>query len=101
MSSLARRLDSDRRRPVMIQPRPLIATSLTCCWTWPIVTTATCHGYASVRRRWRSSWALAVSNVTRVLSELRECGLIETGYATTGTVAEQGLTAVMGPPPLP
>jgi CRP-like cAMP-binding protein len=40
-------------------------------------------------------------SVTRVLSELRERGLIETGYTTIGIVDGQGLTAVMGPPPLP
>jgi CRP-like cAMP-binding protein len=39
--------------------------------------------------------------VTRAFSELRERGLIQTGYATTDIIDEQGLTDVLGPPPLP
>lgn len=101
MSSIARRLDSDRRRLVMVQSRPLIAQVAYLLLDLADrddgdlprvrISQATMAQLLGARRQ----------SVTRVMSELRERGLIETGYATTGIVDEQGLTAVMGPPPLP
>jgi CRP-like cAMP-binding protein len=101
MSSIARRLDNDRRRLVMVQSRPLIAQVAYLLLDLadrddgdlPRVglSQATMAQLLGARRQ----------SVTRVLSELRERGLIQTGYATTDIVDEQGLTDLMGPPPLP
>ena len=101
MSSIARRLDSDRRRLVMVQSRPLIAQVAYLLLDLADrddgglprvgISQATMAQLLGARRQ----------SVTRVMSELRERRLIETGYATTAIIDEQGLTAVMGPPPLP
>jgi CRP-like cAMP-binding protein len=101
MSSIARRLDNDRRRLVMVQSRPLISQVAYLLLDLahrddgklPRVhlSQATMAQLLGARRQ----------SVTRVLSELRERGLIESGYGTTDIVDEPGLRAVMGPPPLP
>jgi CRP-like cAMP-binding protein len=101
MSSIARRLDNDRRRLVMVQSRPLIAQVAYLLLELadrddgdlPRVrlSQATMAELLGARRQ----------SVTRVLAELRERGLIQTGYATTDIVDEQRLTDLMGPPPLP
>jgi CRP-like cAMP-binding protein len=101
MSSIARRLDNDRRRLVMVQSRPLIAQVAYLLLDLadrddgdlPRVrlSQATMAQLLGARRQ----------SVTRVLSEMRERGLIQTGYATTDIVDEQGLTDLMRPSPLP
>lgn len=101
MSSIARRLDNDRRRLVMVQSRPLIAQV-----AYLLLDLAD-HDDGDVPRVRLSQATMAQllgarrQSVTRVFSELRERGLIETGYATTTILDEQGLIEVMGPPPLP
>jgi CRP-like cAMP-binding protein len=101
MSSIARRLDNDRRRLVMVQSRPLIAQVAYLLLDLAErddgelprvrISQATMAQLLGARRQ----------SITRVLSELRERGLIRTGYGTTDVLDEDGLTAVMGPPPLP
>lgn len=101
MSSIARRLDNDRRRLVMVQSRPLIAQVAYLLLDLaeredsdqPEVrlSQATMAQLLGARRQ----------SVTRVLADLRDRGLIETGYGTTVIVDEEGLTELMGPPPLP
>ena len=100
MSSIARRLDNDRRRLVMVQSRPLIAQV-----AYLLLDLAD-HDDEDVPRVRLSQATMAQllgarrQSVTRVFSELRERGLIETGYATTTILDENGLTELMGPSPL-
>jgi CRP-like cAMP-binding protein len=100
MTSIARRLDNDRRRLVMVQSRPLIAQV-----AYLLLDLADRDDDPPRVRLSQATMAQLLGarrqSITRVLSELRERGFIETGYATTDIVDEQGLTALMGPPPLP
>lgn len=100
-SSLARRLDDDRRRLVMVQSRPLIAQV-----AYLLLDLADRDGQGVLQvRLTQATMAQLIGarrqSVTRVFGELRDHGLIQTGYATTDILDEQGLAALMGPPPVP
>ncbi len=101
MTSIARRLDDDRRRLVVVTSRPLIAqvayllldmqeedTSGRCVARLSHTTIAHLLG---ARRQ----------SVTRVVRELRRRGFIETGYGRTELLDRDGLREVMGRDPLP
>jgi len=101
MTSIARRLDDDRRRLVVVTSRPLIAqvayllldlqetdSSGQCVARLSHTTIAHLLG---ARRQ----------SVTRVVRELRDRGLIETGYGHTRLLDLDGLREVMGREPLP
>ncbi len=101
MTSIARRLDDDRRRLVVVTSRPLIAqvayllldlqekdASGRCVAQLSHTTIAHLLG---ARRQ----------SVTRVVRELRDRGLVETGYGVTVLLDLHGLADVMGPDPLP
>jgi CRP-like cAMP-binding protein len=101
MTSIARRLDDDRRRLVVITCKPLIAQVayllITMCETdgtgQPVARLS--HGTIAhllgARRQ----------SVTRVVAELRAQGLIETRYGVTLLRDPPGLRALMGDDPLP
>jgi len=101
MTSIARRLDDDRRRLVVVTSRPLIAqvayllldlkegdVGERCVARLSHTTIAHLLG---ARRQ----------SVTRVVRELRDGGLIQTGYGVVELLDLDGLAAVMGPDPLP
>ncbi len=101
MTSIARRLDDDRRRLVVVTSRPLIAqvayllldlqekdASGRCVARLSHTTIAHLLG---ARRQ----------SVTRVVSELRDRGLVQTGYGLTELLDLHGLAEVMGRHPLP
>jgi CRP-like cAMP-binding protein len=101
MTSIARRLDDDRRRLVVVTSRPLMAqvayllldlqerdSAQRCVARLSHTTIAHLLG---ARRQ----------SVTRVVGELRERGLIETGYGVIELLDLEGLADVMGPDPLP
>jgi CRP-like cAMP-binding protein len=101
MTSIARRLDDDRRRLVVITSKPLIAqvayllldlgeldNSGQCIVRLSHTTMANLLG---ARRQ----------SVTRVMAELRQQGLISTRYGVTVVEDPDGLHEVMGHQPLP
>ncbi len=101
MTSIARRLDDDRRRLVVITSKPLIAqvayllldlaeldNSGQCIVRLSHTTIANLLG---ARRQ----------SVTRVMAELRQQGLISTGYGVTVVEDPDGLRECMGHEPLP
>jgi CRP-like cAMP-binding protein len=101
MTSIARRLDDDRRRLVVVTTRPLIAQVAYLLLDLaepgpdnrPVVRLShtTLAHLIGARRQ----------SVTRALGELREKGLVTTGYGVTEIDDEDGLRGVMGDDPLP
>lgn len=102
MSSIARRLDNDRRRLVMVQSRPLLAQ--VAYLLLDLAEREEIDDQPEVRLSHATMAQLLGArrqSITRVLADLRDRGLIETGYGTTVIVDETGLADLMGPPPLP
>ena len=101
MTSIARRLDDDRRRLVVITCKPLMAQVAylltTMCETdhdgSPVVKLShtTMAHLLGVRRQ----------SVSRVVAHLRAQGLVHTRYGVTLLVDPEGLRRVMGEEPLP
>jgi CRP-like cAMP-binding protein len=101
MTSIARRLDEDRRRLVVVTSKPLIAqvayllldlaeTDMTGRPAARLSHTTMAHLLGARRQ-----------SVTRVVGELRERGLVETSYGSTLILDTDGLRDVMGREPLP
>jgi CRP-like cAMP-binding protein len=101
MTSIARRLDDDRRRLVVVTSKPLIAqvayllldlaeTDLDDRPVARLSHTTMAHLLGARRQ-----------SVTRVVGELRERGLVESSYGSTLIVDAEGLHDVMGRDPLP
>ncbi|MEX2289169.1 MAG: Crp/Fnr family transcriptional regulator [Mycobacteriales bacterium] len=101
MTSIARRLDDDRRRLVVVTSKPLIAqvayllldlaeTDLDGRPVARLSHTTMAHLLGARRQ-----------SVTRVVGELRERGLVETSYGSTLILDANGLHDVMGRDPLP
>jgi CRP-like cAMP-binding protein len=101
MTSIARRLDDDRRRLVVVTSKPLVAqvayllldlceldSSGACVVRLSHTTLANLLG---ARRQ----------SVTRVMAELRRKGLVSTRYGVTVVEDAAGLQEVMGREPLP
>lgn len=100
LTSIARRLDDDRRRLVIVTTRPLIAQV-----AFVLLELAELDpDGGSVMRVSHTTVAHLIGarrqSVTRVLGELRERGLVATRYGTTAIVDEPGLRAVVGDEPL-
>ncbi len=101
MASIARRLDDDRRRLVVVTSRPLIAQVAYLLLDLQ-------EGDVGERRVARLSHTTIAhllgsrrQSVTRVVRELRDRGLIQTGYGVVELLDLDGLAAVMGSDPLP
>jgi len=101
MTSIARRLDADRRRLVVVTSRPLIAQVAYLLldlheedvgqrYVARLSHTTIAHLLGARRQ-----------SVTRVVRELRDRGLIQTGYGVVELMDLDGLAAVMGRDPLP
>ena len=101
MTSIARRLDDDRRRLVVVTSKPLISQvayllldlAETDAQGRPVVRLShtTLSHLLGARRQ----------SVTRVIAELRQRGLVQTAYGATALLDEDGLRDVMGREPLP
>ena len=101
MTSIARRLDDDRRRLVVLTSRPLLAQVAYLLLDMaedgptgrPVVRLShtTMAQLLGVRRQ----------SVTRVIADLKQRGLVGTRYGRTELVDLDGLREVMGAEPLP
>jgi CRP-like cAMP-binding protein len=101
MTSIARRLDDDRRRLVVLTSRPLLAQVAYVLLDMaedgpggrPVVrlSHATIAQLLGVRRQ----------SVTRVVADLKRRGLVDVRYGRTELVDVDGVREVMGAEPLP
>jgi CRP-like cAMP-binding protein len=101
MTSIARRLDEDRRRLVIVTSKPLIAQVAYLLLDLGEVDSA---GQFSVRLSHTTLAHLLGArrqSVTRVIAELRTHGLVSTSYGVTVVDDPDGLREVMGAEPLP
>jgi CRP-like cAMP-binding protein len=101
MASIARRLDDDRRRLVVITSRPLIAQVAYLLLDLAEVDNS---GRCTVRLSHTTMAHLLGArrqSVTRVIAELRHQDLISTRYGVTVLDDPDGLRKVMGSEPLP
>ncbi len=101
MTSIARRLDDDRRRLVVVTSKPLIAQ---VAYLLLDLAEAEVTGQRVVRLSHTTLAHLLGArrqSVTRVIAQLRQRGLVTTRYGATLLVDEDGLREVMGGDPLP
>ncbi len=101
MTSIARRLDDDRRRLVVVTSRPLTAQ---VAYLLLDLAEADVGGQRVVRLSHTTLAHLLGArrqSVTRVVGRLRQQGLVRTRYGATALVDEDGLREVMGSDPLP
>jgi len=101
MASIARRLDDDRRRLVVVMSRPLVAQV-----AYLLLDMAEeAAGGRSVVRLSHTTMAHLLGvrrqSVTRVVGDLKQRGLVSTEYGRTELVDLGGLRDVMGAEPLP
>ncbi len=101
MTSIARRLDDDRRRRVVVMSRPLVAQV-----AYLLLDMAEdAPGGRSVARLSHTTIAQLLGvrrqSVTRVVGDLKQRGLVSTGYGRTELVDLDGLREVKGAEPLP
>lgn len=101
MTSIARRLDDDRRRLIVVTSKPLI--SQVAYLLLDLAETDMAGRPVARLSHTTMSHLLGArrQSVTRVVGELRERGLVETTYGSTLIVDVDGLRAVMGREPLP
>lgn len=101
MTSIARRLDEDRRRLVVVTTKPLIGQV-----AYLLISLAE-HGPAGepVVKLSHTTMAHLLGarrqSVTRVVGDLKRRGLVESRYGHTLLRDQDGLRAVMGSEPLP
>ncbi len=101
MTSIARRLDDDRRRLVVVTSKPLVSQ---VAYLLLDLAESDAHGRPVVRLSHTTiSHLLGVrrQSVTRVIAQLRQQGLVETAYGSTVLLHQDGLRDVMGREPLP
>ncbi len=101
MTSIARRLDEDRRRLVVITSKPLIGQ---VAYLLLDLGEADAAGRCVVRLSHTTLAQLLGArrqSVTRVMAELRAQGLVSTTYGVTVVDDPDGLREVMGAQPLP
>ena len=101
MTSIARRLDDDRRRLVVVTSKPLIAqVAYLLLDLAELDSTGQCVVQLSHTTIAQLLGARRQS-VTRVIAELRRQGLVTTRYGVTILDDPEGLREVMGSEPLP
>jgi CRP-like cAMP-binding protein len=101
MTSIARRLDADRRRLVIVTSRPLVAQ---VAYLLLELGASDATGQCVVRLSHLTMAQLLGArrqSVTRVLAELRRQGMVSTNYGTTVLKDKARLRQVMGSAPLP
>jgi CRP-like cAMP-binding protein len=100
MTSIARRLDDDRRRLVVVTSKPLISQV-----AYLLLDLAEEVSGQRVVRLSHTTLAHLLGarrqSVTRVITQLRQRGLVTSRYGATLLVDEDGLREVMGGDPLP
>ncbi len=101
MTSIARRLDDDRRRLVVVTSKPLVSQVAYLL----LVLAESCPGQQRVgpsepHDDVSPAWS-PPSSITRVIAQLRQSGLVSTAYGSSVLLDERGLRDVMGPDPLP
>ena len=101
MTSIARRLDDDRRRLVVVTSKPLVSQVAYLL----LVLAESCPGQQRVgpsepQDDVSPAWS-PPSSITRVIAQLRQSGLVSTAYGSSVLLDERGLRDVMGPDPLP
>jgi len=101
MTSIARRLDDDRRRLVVVTSKPLV--SQVAYLLLDLAESGT--GQQRVVRLSHTTMSHLLGarrqSITRVMAQLRQSGLVSTAYGSTVLLDEGGLRDVMGPDPLP
>ena len=101
MTSIARRLDDDRRRLVVVMSKPLLAQ---VAYLLLDLAETDAQGRHVVRLSHTTMSHLLGArrqSVTRVIAQLRERDLVETSYGATVLLDQDGLREVMGREPLP
>lgn len=101
MTSIARRLDDDRRRLVVVTSKPLISQ---VAYLLLDLAEQDPSGRSVVRLSHTTLSNLLGArrqSVTRVVAQLREQGLVQTSYGETVLLDRDGLRDVMGREPLP
>jgi CRP-like cAMP-binding protein len=101
MTSIARRLDDDRRRLVVVMTRPLIAQ---LAYVLLDLGEPTPDGNQVVRLSHTTLAQLVGArrqSVTRAVGQLRDQGLVDTRYGVIEILDDGGLRRVMGEDPLP
>lgn len=101
MTSIARRLDADRRRLVVVTSKPLISQ---VAYLLLDLAESEAQGRRVVRLSHTTLAHLLGArrqSVTRVIAQLRQSRLVETAYGATALLDEDGLRDVMGRDPLP
>jgi len=101
MTSIARRLDDDRRRLVVVTSKPLVPQ---VAYLLPDLAESG-PGQQRVVRLSHTTMSHLLGarrqSITRVIAHLRQSGLVSTAYGSTVLPDERGLRDVMGPDPLP
>jgi CRP-like cAMP-binding protein len=101
MTSIARRLDDDRRRLVVVTSKPLIGQVayllLDLVETGPTGVPVVALSHTTIAHL----LGARRQSVTRVIGELRRRGLVEPRYGSTVLLDTDGLREVMGSEPLP
>ena len=101
MTSIARRLDNDRRRLVVVTTKPLISQ---VAYLLLDLAESGSGGQPVVRLSHTTMAPLLGArrqSGTRVIAQLRQKDLVTTAYGSTILLDEPGLRDVMGPEPLP
>ncbi len=101
MTSIARRLDDDRRRLVVVTSKPLISQ---VAYLLLDLAEEDAQGRPVVRLSHTTLSHLLGArrqSVTRVIAQLRQRELVETAYGVTVLLDQDGLRDVMGRDPLP
>lgn len=101
MTSIARRLDDDRRRLVVVTSKPLISQ---VAYLLLDLAEPGPNGQPRVRLSHTTMAHLLGArrqSVTRVLAQLRQSNLVATSYGSTILLDQDGLRDVMGREPLP
>jgi CRP-like cAMP-binding protein len=101
MTSIARRLDDDRRRLVVVTSKPLISQVAYLLLDLAEID----HDGQPVVRLSHTTMAHLLGarrqSVTRVIAELRRRALVATSYGVTAVLDDDSLRDVMGRDPLP
>lgn len=101
MTSIARRLDDDRRRLVVLTSRPLVSqVAYLLLDLAELDSSGECNVHLSHLTMAQLLGARRQS-VTRVLADLRRDGLVSTRYGLTVLEDRNGLRRIMGHDPLP
>lgn len=101
MTSIARRLDDDRRRLVVVTSKPLIAQVAYLLLDLAELDSGGAHVARLSHTTMANLLGARRQSVTRVMADLRKQGLISTRYGVTVVEDRDGLQAVMGNEPLP